>query len=157
MLTHRPWLETHKIQQVLIHFALFWHQSTIKSCTIDWGTFPKVTSHCVCVCASSLAFLSVHWECDKWMCQSLMKHYDCSARHKAITRLRYIDSPQEKSCFNQPHIIWETKKKDVQLLMERVRPLKQHFFLPNLGELNSNFCSFLSLKSGCVGESCSFK
>lgn len=41
----------------------------------------------VCVCASSLGFLSDHRECDKWMCQSLMEHCDCSARHKAITRL----------------------------------------------------------------------
>ena len=41
----------------------------------------------MCACASSPDFLSDHRECDKWMCQSLMERCDCSARHKAITKL----------------------------------------------------------------------
>lgn len=51
----------------------------------------------MCMCASSLGFLSDHRECDKWMCQGLMEHCDCSARHKAITRL--YRQPQRKILF----------------------------------------------------------
>lgn len=56
----------------------------------------------VCVWGASP---SVHRERDKWPCQSLMKHRDCSARHRAAIRLRYTDSPKEKPSFNQPRLI----------------------------------------------------
>lgn len=58
-----------------------------------------------CVCVSSFGSLSDHRECDKWMCQSLMEHYDCSAGHKL-----YRDGCAGESCLNQPYIIYETKK-----------------------------------------------
>lgn len=82
------------IQQVKMHFVLFWHQNTKKHMYYRLGHWSCIS---VCVYASSLAFLSDHGECDKWMCQSLMEHCDCSARHKAITRL--YRQPQRKILF----------------------------------------------------------
>ena len=84
----------------------FWHQNTINPYALQTGTH-LLELHlsvcvyvcvwvCVCVCLP-LAFLSDHRECDKWMCQSLMEHCDCSARHKAITRL--YRQPQRKILF----------------------------------------------------------
>lgn len=94
---------------------------------MDRDTIPGVIPQCevcvhvwscirVCMCDSSLGFLSDHRECDKWMCQSLMEHCDCSARHKAITRL--YRQAQRKILFQST--THNLGNKDVQQLIERV-------------------------------------
>lgn len=84
--------------------------------TICWDPFPEVTSQCVYVhlpLVSSLTTESVTNGC--------VRAWWSTAIALLGTKLLqdYIDS-SKKSCFNQPHIIWEMKK-DVQLLIEEVK------------------------------------
>ena len=107
LFTSALYWQVQRTQKGMIDFALLW-QNRINPPGPRWETLPKVTSFFVCVCVHPPStFLSVHTECDKWPRQSLMKRWDCPARHRAIISLRYTDSPKEKSRFNQPRLIWD--------------------------------------------------
>lgn len=95
------------------------------ACTALGNTSQSHIVVCVCVHPPS-AFLPVRKKCDKWPRQSLMKRWDCPARHRAIIGLRYTDSPKEKSSFNQPRLIWD--KGERCLSGERKESDKAHNF-----------------------------
>lgn len=102
-------------------------------CTIDWDTFLQLHPS-VCVWASSLAVLSDHRECDKWMCQSLMEHCDCSARHKAITRL-YRQSQRKILFQSTTHNLEDKERCSVVDRKSRALVLKDNFLLRTLNLL----------------------
>lgn len=124
------------IQPVKIHFCSFLTSKYNKSvCSTDWDTSPGVTSQCVYVCLWVCVYVCVFpllsYLTTESVTNGCVRAWWSTAIALLGTKLLqdYIDSPKEKSCFNQAHIIEETKK-DVQLLMEGVsRPQGRFFFL----------------------------
>lgn len=107
------------IKQVKMYFVLFQEQH------ICWYTFPWVTSQCVCCCVRVRACVHlplVFYLTTESVTNGYVRAWWSTAIALLGTKLlqNYIDSSREKSCLNQPHIIWVTKK-DVQLLIERAR------------------------------------
>ena len=104
----------------------FWHQNTINPYALQTGThlwsyISQCVYMCVCECVSVCVFLLLFYLTTESVTNGCVRAWWSTAIALLGTKLLqdYIDSPKEKSCFNQPHIIWETKK-DVQLFMERV-------------------------------------